>query len=151
DDHVTFSMRSNTYGEELVLDSIAALLREVQFDFVRVSRLVTTAGQQTGRGQAEFKVTVAGTIQQGMSPRNFAGCPGWSRGSRKLANGVGKINRTPAVGLPQYTMIPTLKYKVPQSASQPPAVEPVSPPPPREMPYRGPRPFLRREPGAGPG
>jgi hypothetical protein len=149
DEHVTFSMRSNTYGEELVLDSIAALLREVQFDFVRVSRLMTTAGEQTHRGQAEFKVTVAGTIQQGMTPRNFAGYSEWSLGFRRLADGAWKINRITAVELPQYTMIPTLKYKVPQSASQPPAVEPVSPVPPPEMPRprRGLGPGrIRREP-----
>ncbi len=46
DEHVTFSMRSNIFGEELVLASVAELLRQVKFDFVRISRLVATAGRR---------------------------------------------------------------------------------------------------------
>ncbi len=51
DDHVTFSMRSNIFGEELVLDSVAELLRQVKFDFVRISRLAATAGRRRTGGR----------------------------------------------------------------------------------------------------
>lgn len=137
DDHVTFGMRSVTFGEELVLSSIADLLREVRFDLLRVSRLVATAGSQTHRGQAEFKVTVAGTFQQGMVSRNFAGNSEWSLGFRRDRSGAWKINRITAVELPQYTMVPILKYRVPESSTQPPADVPVSPPPMRRGYGRG--------------
>ena len=137
DDHVTFGMRSITFGEELVLSSIADLLREVRFDLLRVSRLVATAGAQTHRGQAEFKVTVAGTFQQGMVARNFAGNSEWSLGFRRDRSGAWKINRITAVELPQYTMVPILKYRVPQTGAQPPTDEPVSPPPTRRGFGRG--------------
>lgn len=146
DEHVTFSMRSNIFGEELVLSSVAELLHQVKFDFVRVSRLVATAGEQTHRGQAEFKVTAAGSIEQG-STRNFAGYSEWSLGFRKVASGEWKINRVTAVELPQYTMLPTIKVKIPETATQPATVEPVAPPTPPPLPNRrglGGR--IRREP-----
>jgi hypothetical protein len=137
DEHVTFSMRSNTYGEELVLPSLVELLGKVKFDFVRISRLVATAGSQTHRGQAEFKVTAAGTIEQGSQPRPFAGYSEWSLGFRRAASGEWKINRITAVELPQYTMLPTLKVKLPQAApGEPPAVQPVTPPAPAPI-HRG--------------
>jgi hypothetical protein len=138
DEHVTFSMRSNTFGEELVLDSVAELLHQVKFDFVRISRLVATAGAQTHRGQAEFKVTASGAIEQGSSMRNFAGYSEWSLGFRKVASGEWKINRVTAVELPQYTMLPTIKVKIPETATQPATVEPVAPPtPPPSLLRRG--------------
>jgi hypothetical protein len=144
DEHVTFSMRSNTFGEELVLSSVAELLHQVKFDFVRVSRLMATAGAQTHRGQAEFKVTAAGSIEQGSSMRAFAGYSEWSLGFRKVASGEWKINRVTAVELPQYTMLPTIKVKIPPTATQPATVEPVAPPqPPPPMLRRG---RIRREP-----
>ncbi len=146
DEHVTFSLRSNTFGEELVLSSVAELLHQVKFDFVRISRLVATAGAQTHRGQAEFKVTAAGAIEQG-SMRAFAGYSEWSLGFRKVASGEWKINRITAVELPQYTMLPTIKVKIPETPTQPAKVEPVTPPPSPPPPNRrglGGRP--RREP-----
>ena len=136
DEHVTFSMRSNTFGEELVLSSVAELLRQVKFDFVRISRLMATAGAQTHRGQAEFKVTTAGSIEQGSSMRAFAGYSEWSLGFRKVASGEWKINRVTAVELPQYTMLPTIKVKTPETATQPATVEPVNPPPPPPSRFR---------------
>lgn len=145
DQHVAFSIRSNTLGEELDLPSFAELLGQVQFDFVRVSRLTATAGAQTGRGQAEFKVTASGAIRQGGSLRNFMGNSEWSIGLRRLPSGAWKINRITAVELPQYTMLPTLKVKLPQvSPGEPPPSRPVTPPPPPPM-QRG---FgrVRREP-----
>ena len=137
DDHVIFGMRSVTYGDELVLSSVADLLREVRFDLFRVSRLVATAGAQTHRGQAEFKVTAAGTFQQGMLAPTFAGNSEWSLGFRRDRSGAWKINRITAVELPQYTMVPILKYRVPPSATRPQSNEPVSPPPMRRGYGRG--------------
>ena len=90
DDHVAFGIRSQTLGEELDLPSFAELLGQVQFDFVRVSRLSATAGAQTHRGQAEFKVTASGAIKQGGSLRNFMGNSEWSIGLRRLPSGAWK-------------------------------------------------------------
>lgn len=138
DDHVAFGIRSNTLGEELDLPSIGELLGQVKFDFVRVSRLTATAGAQTRRGQAEFKVTVSGSILQGGAPRNFMGNSEWSIGLRRVSSGAWKINRITAVELPQYTMLPTLKVKLPQvSPAAEPALQPVTPPTPPIAPRRG--------------
>lgn len=131
DEHVTFSMRSNTVGEELDLATIAPMLRGVRFDFVRLSRMETTAGGQTHRGQAEFRATAAGTVEIGMmgGARGFAGNSVWSLGFRRTADGAWKINRITAVELPQYTMLPTLRVKNrPDPATT--TSELVSPPPP---------------------
>jgi hypothetical protein len=129
DEHVTFSMRSNIFGEELELGSVVELLGKVKFDFIRISRLVATAGEQTHRGQAEFKVMAAGTIDQGSSPRPFAGYSEWSLGFRRIASGAWKINRITSVELPQYTMLPIIRVRIPQTATQPAKVEPIAAPP----------------------
>ena len=135
DDHVVFGIRSNIHGEELDLGSFAELLHQVQFDFVRISRLTTTAGARTHRGQAEFKATASGSIRQGGTLRNFLGNSEWSIGLRKLPTGQWKINRITAVELPQYTMLPTLKVKLPQAVpGEPPPLQPATPPPPMPVP-----------------
>jgi hypothetical protein len=134
DQHVVFGIRSNIHGEELDLGSFAELLSQVQFDFVRVSRLTATAGAQTRRGQAEFKVTASGAIRQGGVLRNFLGNSEWSIGLRRISSGAWKINRITAVELPQYTMLPTLKVKLPKaSPGEPAPLQPVTPPAPAPM------------------
>ncbi len=79
--------------------------------------------------------------------RNFAGYSEWSLGFRKVASGDWKINRVTAVELPQYTMLPTIKVKIPETATQPATVEPIAPPAPPPLLRRGPPGGrVRREP-----
>jgi hypothetical protein len=137
DDHVVFGIRSDIRGEELDLRSVIDQLAQVQFDFVRISRLNTSAGAQTHRGQAEFKVTASGSIRQGGVMLNFLGNSEWSIGLRRLPSGEWKINRITAVELPQYTMLPSIKVKLPQAVpGETPREQPATPAPPSPI-HRG--------------
>jgi ketosteroid isomerase-like protein len=110
DEHVTFSMRSNTVGEELDLDFVRKVLGDIDFDWVHVSRLTTSAGEQTHRGTADFRVNVSGTYRQTLGTRSFLGPADWSFGFRRTPAGQWKITRIAVVSLPPYVAIP-LKFK----------------------------------------
>jgi ketosteroid isomerase-like protein len=102
DDRVTFGMRGQTADGSMALRMALPLLRQTHFDFVRVSRLTTSAGDQSRRGSAEFAVTATGIFDQGGTqvPLTTAGTE-WSMGFREVSPGVWKINRVTALKLPR--------------------------------------------------
>jgi hypothetical protein len=109
DEHVLFSMRSNTLGDELDLSVLNEKLADLSFDWIHLSRLNTNAGQQTGRGSAEFQVNAGGSLRMNGISHNFTGNSAWSLGFRRLSNGRWKINRITNLALPQYVMLPLFK------------------------------------------
>jgi hypothetical protein len=111
DDHVTFSMRSNTVGEELDLDFVRQVLGDIDFDWVHVSRLTTSAGEQTHRGSADFRVNASGTYRMTLGTKPFLGPSDWSFGFRRTPTGQWKITRIAVVTLPPYVAIP-LRFKL---------------------------------------
>ncbi len=149
DDHVSFSMKGNNLGKELDVAAIREALKDVTFDWLHVSHLSTSAGEQTRRGTAEFRVGVSGTYQMSQmsqAARNFA-APGteWSLGFRKTPSGDWKILRITALAVPPYAMLsPMFRYKEPSdpapaaSASGPETPEPLRTSPPARV-----RPFGR--------
>jgi ketosteroid isomerase-like protein len=102
DDRVTFGMRGQTIDGSLPLRLVFPYLRRTRFDFVRVSRLTTSAGGQSRRGSAEFAVTATGIFDEGgaQTPLGSVGTE-WSMGFREVSPGVWKINRITALKLPR--------------------------------------------------
>ncbi len=108
DADVTLGRRSQTEGL-IPIRALLPKLRQVHFDFVRVSQLNTQAGGQTRRGSAEFKIMASGTIDEGgTGDLNFGAVASeWSLGFRESAPGVWKVNRITAINLPRY-VVPVL-------------------------------------------
>lgn len=101
DDQVTIGMRGRTMDGSLTLRLVLPMLRQSRFDFVRVSHLTTSAGSQTKRGSAEFKVTATGTFQEGGSEIPLASpATEWSLGFSERTPGVWKVTRVTALKLP---------------------------------------------------
>ncbi|WP_435008808.1 hypothetical protein P12x_000060 [Tundrisphaera lichenicola] len=102
DDNVTFGMKGHAADATLMLRLILPLLKQTQFDFVRVARLNTDVGEQSRRGSAEFTVTASGVFEEGGNhyPLGSLGTE-WSLGFRESSPGVWKVNRITAMKLPR--------------------------------------------------
>jgi hypothetical protein len=84
---------------------IHANLSHARFEFVRISDLQTSAGQQSRRGKAEFRVFTRGSFDR------LGAMPGmtdvgtqvttWSLGFQETEPGVWKVNRISPVSIPQ--------------------------------------------------
>jgi hypothetical protein len=83
-------------------DATRALVRNIlsqsQFEFVRVSDLQTSAGQQSRRGKAEFRVFTRGRSQ--VSSGALDGLTTWSLGFQETGPGVWKVNRISPISIP---------------------------------------------------
>jgi hypothetical protein len=101
DDKVTFGLRGRTMDGSTPLRIVLPLLLRTRFDFVRVGQLTTSAGSQTKRGSAEFKVSATGIFDEGGTqiPVVAAGTE-WSLGLAERSPGVWKVNRVTAIKLP---------------------------------------------------
>jgi hypothetical protein len=84
---------------------IHANLSHARFEFVRISDLQTSAGQQSRRGKAEFRVFTRGRFDR---PGEMAGMTDvgtqvttWSLGFQETEPGVWKVNRISPVSMPQ--------------------------------------------------
>jgi hypothetical protein len=101
DDKVTFGLRGRTMDGSMTLRMVLPMLRQTRFDFVRVGQLTTSAGSQTKRGSAEFKVSASGIFDDGGHefPVTVVGTE-WSLGLSERSPGVWKINRVTAIKLP---------------------------------------------------
>jgi ketosteroid isomerase-like protein len=102
-DHVAFGIRNQSISDDLDLNLIRGVLRDVKFDWLYLSRLSASAGKQTHMGQAEFKVNAGGTYQ---GSNNFVGLSEWSLGFHRTPDGAWKITRITATKLPLYAMLP---------------------------------------------
>ena len=101
DERVTFGVSGQTTDGSFLLRMVFPLLRQTHFDFVRIGRLTTGAGDQSRRGSAEFAVTATGIFDQGgtQHPLGSVGTE-WSLGFREVSPGVWKVNRVTAIKLP---------------------------------------------------
>ena len=84
-------------------DATRALIRtnlsHTHFDFVRISDLQTSAGQQSRRGKAEFRVFTRGRAVD--SAGHLDGLTTWSLGFQETEPGVWKVNRISPISMPQ--------------------------------------------------
>jgi ketosteroid isomerase-like protein len=72
-------------------------LSHTRFEFVRISELQTSVGQQSRRGKAEFRAFTRGTLNSSQG----TAVTGWSLGFQETAPGVWKVNRISLISTPQ--------------------------------------------------
>lgn len=135
---IMLGMHDNSSLVEVDPPSFRELLKTVEFDWLRVTRLTTHAGQQTKQGSAEFRVNTSGAL---IGPReirfNFASVASdWSLGFRKMPDGSWKITRINPVNLPPYATpaVDSWIKRVAKSGEFPPFIRPSSGPGPASVP-----------------
>jgi hypothetical protein len=75
-------------------------LANAAFDFVHINDLQTSAGRQTRRGTAEFRVYAKGTLHTSLVTYNVGTANSiWSLGFQEIAPGVWKVNRITPVSV----------------------------------------------------
>jgi ketosteroid isomerase-like protein len=97
--NVQYLQGETALSEDATRALIQANLGHTQFEFVRVSDLQTSAGQQSRRGKAEFRVFTRGHSSASAGPLD--GVTTWSLGFQETAPGVWKVNRISPVSMPQ--------------------------------------------------
>jgi len=79
---------------------IRANLTDAVFDFVHVQDLQTSAGRQTRRGKAEFRIYAKGTLRTSLATYNVGTANStWSLGFQETEPGVWKVNRITPVSM----------------------------------------------------
>ncbi len=79
---------------------IRANLANSSFDFVHIQDLQTSAGRQTRRGKAEFRVYAKGTLRTPLATYNTGTANStWSLGFQETEPGVWKVNRITPVSM----------------------------------------------------
>jgi len=79
---------------------IRANLANAALDFVHIQDLQTSAGRQTRRGKAEFRVYAKGTLRTSMVTYNVGTANStWSLGFQETEPGVWKVNRITPVSM----------------------------------------------------
>jgi hypothetical protein len=92
---------------------IRANLEHATFDFVHINDLQTSAGKQTRRGKAEFRVYAKGRLQTSLASYNMGTAnSAWSLGFEETAPRVWKVNRITPMSLPDGAI------SVPQTAQR---------------------------------
>ena len=81
---------------ELIRENLA----NAAFDFVHVQDLQTSAGRQTRRGKAEFRVYAKGTLRTALATYNVGTANStWSLGFQETEPGIWKVNRITPVAM----------------------------------------------------
>ncbi len=99
---VEYVQRDTMLSGEATRGLIRANLANATFDFVHINDLQTSAGRQTRRGTAEFRVYAKGTLQTSLVTYNVGTANStWSLGFQETAPGVWKVNRITPVSVPE--------------------------------------------------
>lgn len=99
---VEYSQGEQALSDEAVRAMVRNTLSRAKFDFVRVSELRTSHGEQSRRGTAEFRVFAKGTLDTSLATLNVGTANStWSLGFEETAKGVWKVNRITALSAPQ--------------------------------------------------
>ncbi len=96
--NVQYLQGDTALSEDATRALISANLSQTRFEFVRLSDLQTSCGQQSRRGKAEFRVFTRG--KSGLSAGVLDGLTTWSLGFQETAPGVWKVNRISPVSMP---------------------------------------------------
>ena len=99
--NVQYLQGDTALSEDATRALIRANLSHAQFDFVRISDLQTSAGQQSRRGKAEFRVFTRGRLTSSASADSGTAVTTWSLGFQETEPGVWKVNRISPVSIPQ--------------------------------------------------
>ncbi len=87
---------------EVTQGLIRANLANTTFDFIHIQDLQISAGRQTRRGKAEFRVYAKGTLRTSLAPYNMGTANStWSLGFQETSPGTWKVNRITPVSVPE--------------------------------------------------
>jgi len=84
---------------------VKSAIENAKFDFLRITKLTTSAGGQTRRGRAEFQVVAGGSVQRDHSLNFGTVNSSWSLGFKETSPGVWKVNRITPVNVPGGHMV----------------------------------------------
>ncbi len=100
--NVQYLQGDTALSEDATRALIKANLSHARFEFVRISDLQTSAGQQSRRGKAEFRVFTRGHLNSssGLTEIGTA-VTTWSLGFQETEPGVWKVNRISPISIPQ--------------------------------------------------
>lgn len=91
---IRYSQSDRSVSGTLARGFITSELSKVRFDFVRLTHLEASAGRQTGRGRAVFRVLASGSYQPGTVTYNFGAINlDFSLGFREVAPKTWKVER----------------------------------------------------------
>jgi hypothetical protein len=100
--NVQYLQGDTALSEDATRALIQANLSHAQFEFVRISDLQTSAGQQSRRGKAEFRVFSRGHLNSSSGLANIGtAVTTWSLGFQETEPGVWKVNRISPITIPQ--------------------------------------------------
>jgi len=99
---VQYKQGETALTEDATRALIKANLSNARFNFVRISDLQTSAGRQSRRGLADFRVISSGSLNtsQGMMDAR-TNVTAWQLGFQETEPGVWKVNRITPVSMPQ--------------------------------------------------
>jgi ketosteroid isomerase-like protein len=104
--HLTPDVQYVQHGAALPGEATRELIRgnlsNATFDFVYIRELQTSAGRQTRRGKAEFRVYAKGRLHTSLASYDVGTADStWSLGFQETAPGIWKVNRITPVSVPE--------------------------------------------------
>jgi hypothetical protein len=99
--NVQYLQGDTALSEDATRALIKANLNHARFEFVRISDLQTSAGEQSRRGKAEFRVFARGHVTSSEMAPSGTSMTTWSLGFQETEPGVWKVNRISPVSIPQ--------------------------------------------------
>ena len=100
--NVQYLRGDTALSEDATRALIKANLTHARFEFVRISDLQASAGQQSRRGKAEFRVFTRGHLNSSFGIADFGtAVTTWSLGFQETEPGVWKVNRISPISIPQ--------------------------------------------------
>jgi len=99
---VQYEQNGTSLSGEATRDLIRTYLTESAFDFVYIRELQASAGRQTRRGKAEFRVYAKGRLRTPVATYDVGTADStWSLGFQETAPGIWKVNRITPVSVPE--------------------------------------------------
>jgi hypothetical protein len=100
--NVQYLQGDTALSEDATRALIKSNLNHARFEFVRISDLQTSAGQQSRRGKAEFRAFTRGRLNSSAGPSDhlYTIITTWSLGFQEAEPGVWKVNRISPISIP---------------------------------------------------
>jgi ketosteroid isomerase-like protein len=103
--NVQYLQGDTALSEDATRALIRANLRDAHFEFIQISDLQTSAGEQSRRGKAEFRVLTRGRFERSGAGAGITHVgtqvTTWSLGFQETEKGIWKVNRISPVSMPQ--------------------------------------------------
>jgi hypothetical protein len=99
---VQYVQHGTSLPGEATRELIHANLANATFDFVYIRELQTSAGRQTRRGKAEFRIYAKGRLNTALASYDVGTADStWSLGFQETTPGIWKVNRITPVSVPE--------------------------------------------------